>query len=104
VLFKFDPEEALEKSGLDYLLVSSHPPRAVKAGTTFSYPIVVKSKQGGVTFTLDSGPKGMAVSAAGVVTWDVPPDAAAGEQEVILTVRDKSGQDVFHTFSVRVEK
>jgi hypothetical protein len=103
VLFKFDPEEALEKSGLDYLLVTSRPPRAVKAGTTFSYPLAVKSKQGGVTFTLDSGPKGMAVSADGVVTWAVPPDAA-GQQDVILTVRDKAGQEVFHTFSVRVDK
>jgi hypothetical protein len=104
VLHKFDPDAALEKSGLDYLLVTSAAPREVKAGATFSYPLAVKSKQGGVTFKLDAGPKGMAVSAAGVVTWAVPATAAAGDQDVILTVRDKAGQEVFHTFAVRVVK
>jgi hypothetical protein len=104
VLHKFDPDAALEKSGQDYLIVTSSAPREVKLGATFSYPIKVKSKQGAVTFTLDSGPKGMAVSAAGVVTWAVPADAEGGDRDVILTVRDKSGQEVFHTFAVRVAR
>jgi hypothetical protein len=104
VLYPFDPDAALEKSGQDYLLVTSRPPREVTAGGTLTYPVVVKSKQGGVTVTLDAGPKGMAVSAAGVVTWRVPADAAEGAREVILTVRDGSGQEVFHTFTVRVTR
>ena len=29
---------------------------------------------------------------------------AAGEQDVILTVRDKSGQEAFHAFAVKVVK
>lgn len=57
----------------------------------------------GTTFKLESAPKGMAVDAAGVVTWAVPADAT-GDHDVILTVRDKSGQDVFHTFTVKLGK
>lgn len=104
VLYKFDADAALEQSGFDYLLVSSRPPKQVKAGTTFNYPIKVKSRQGGVKYSLDSGPMGMEVSAEGVVKWSVPNDVPAGNQEVILTVRDKSGQEVFHTFTIRVVK
>jgi hypothetical protein len=104
VLHKFDIDTALEKSGLDYLLVTSTAPREVKPGGTFSYPLVVKSKHGGLAFKLDSGPKGMAVSAAGVVTWVVPAATAAGDQDVILTVKDKAGQETFHTFAVKVVK
>jgi S1-C subfamily serine protease len=103
-LYKFDADAALEKSGQDYLLITSAAPREVKAGATFSYPIKVKSKQGGVTFQLDSGPKGMSVSADGALTWAVSAEAPPGDQEVILTVRDKAGEEVFHTFTLKVVK
>lgn len=102
VLHKFDPDAALAASGQDYLLVTSRPPAAVKAGETFTYPVVVKAKSPKVTYKLDAGPKGMEVSAAGVVTWRVPADAA-GDHEVILTI-SAGGQEVFHTFTVRVRK
>jgi S1-C subfamily serine protease len=102
VLHKFDADAALEKSGLEYLIITSQPPREVKAGATFTYPIKVKSKNAKVSYQLDSGPKGMTVSEAGVVTWAVPADAPAGAQDVILTVRDGSNQEVFHTFTLRI--
>lgn len=102
VLHKFDADAALEKSGLDYLVVTSQAPREVKAGSTFTYPIKVKAKSTKLTYQLDSGPKGMTVDAAGVVTWAVPGDATVGTQDVITTVRDGSGQEVFHTFTVKV--
>ncbi|MDB5313532.1 MAG: hypothetical protein JWO38_7734 [Gemmataceae bacterium] len=104
VLYKFDAEAALEKSGQDYLLVTSQPPREVKAGATFTYPVKVKAKQAKVTYKLDEGPKGMEVSAAGVVTWVMPAETAEGTRDVILTVKDGAGQEVFHTFTVRVVK
>ena len=104
VLYKFDAEAALATSGLDYLIVTSAAPREVRAGATFTYAIKVKSKHGGVTYKLDSGPKGMAVSADGVVTWEVPDDSPTGDQDVILSVRDKAGQDLFHTFTLKVVK
>src|SRR5205085_1402894 len=97
VLHKFDPDAALEKSGLDYLLVTSQPQTEVKAGATFSYPIKVKSKDKKVSYQLDSGPKGMEVSAEGVVTWAVPADTPAGNHDVILTVRAGANQEIFHT-------
>ncbi len=103
VLHKFDVDTALEKSGLDYLFVVSQVPRNTKPGAMFTYPLKVKSKSGGLTYKLDSGPKGMVVSADGVVTWAVPADAAASP-DVILTVKDKTGQEVFHTFAVQVVK
>jgi hypothetical protein len=104
VLHKFDANAALEKSGLDYLIVTSQPPAEVKAGTYFTYAIKVKAKDNKVRFQLDSGPKGMAVSAAGVVTWSVPAEASEEKHDVILTARTETGQEVFHTFTLRVLK
>ena len=104
VLIKFDPTAALEKSGLDYLIVTSQPPTEVKAGIQFTYPIQVKSKDKKVTFHLDNGPKGMTVSAEGVVTWPVPQEAPEAKNDVILTIRTESGQEMFHTFVVKVLK
>jgi hypothetical protein len=102
VYHKIDVDAALEKSGENYLLISSKPPRDIKAGKTLTYAIKVKSKQGGVTYKLDSGPNGMTVSDDVIVTWAVPADAV--DQDVILTIRDKSGQETFHTFTVKVVK
>jgi hypothetical protein len=104
VLHKFDADAALAKSGLDYLIVTSRPPAAVAAGATYTYSVAAKSNKGAVTVMLDSGPPGLAVSAAGVVTWAVPADAPAGDRDVILTVRDAGGREAFHTFTVRVTR
>jgi hypothetical protein len=104
VLHKFDADAALAKSGLDYLIVTSRPPATVAAGATFTYLVAAKSNTGGVTVRLDSGPPGMAASAAGVVTWVVPADAPAGDRDVILTVRDAGGREAFHTFTIRVTR
>ncbi|QJW93403.1 c-type cytochrome domain-containing protein [Frigoriglobus tundricola] len=103
VLHKFDADAALEKSGADYLIVTSRPPTEVKAGAVFTYPVKVKSRDKKVTYQLDSGPRGMTVSGAGVAEWTVPANAV-GTQDVILTVRTESGQEVFHTFTVKVVK
>jgi len=103
VMYEFDAEAALEKSDLKYLLVTSRPPSEVQAGKTLTYKLAVKSKSGGVMISLDSGPKGMTLSPEGTITWAVPADAT-GEQAVVLTVKDKSGEEVFHTFTLKVWK
>lgn len=95
---------AMEASGLDYLLVTSQPPRTAKAGELFEYPITVQSKQGKVTYGLSSGPKGMEVSPMGLVSWDVPEDVTATEEDIILTVKDASDREIFHTFKLRIVK
>jgi hypothetical protein len=38
----------------------------------------------------------------GKLTWDVPKGLAEQEADVILTVSDASGQEIFHTFKVAV--
>jgi hypothetical protein len=99
-LIRFDLEEALEKSGIDYLFVTSQPPPQFTPGQKFTYPVAVKSKKGGVKVKLESGPAGMNVSAAGLVSWAVPAAFADAEVDVLLTVSDASGQEIFHTFKV----
>ncbi len=102
ILYRFDPEAALEKSNLDYLVVTSQAPPAARAGQEYAYQLAVKSKKGGVKYRLDSGPKGMAIDAAGKLTWTPAADAPK-ENDVVVSVRDASGQEVAHSFRVGVE-
>jgi hypothetical protein len=104
VLHKFDVDAALEKSDVDYLFVASPPPPAARTGATFTYPLVVKAKQKGVTYKIESGPTGMAVSTDGVIQWNVPSDFKDASQVVILTIKDGKGQEIFHTLTVRIRK
>jgi S1-C subfamily serine protease len=102
VLRRFDVDEALAKSGVDYLLVTSDPPASARRGATYRYQMAVKSRKGGVECRLGSGPKGLQVSAAGLVTWEVPAGFRAAEAEVLISVTDASGQEAFHTFKIQV--
>src|SRR5262249_12497499 len=85
------------KAGIDYLFVTSQPPPQAARGQEYVYPIVVKSKKGGVQFALDAGPQGLKITEAGVVRWKVPADLPDGSHDVIVTVRDKTGQGSLHT-------
>src|SRR5262249_18322460 len=100
VLHRLDVDRLLDKSGIDYLFVTSRPPAAARKGQVFTYQLAVKSKKGGVTCKLDSGPEGMTVSKAGLVRWAVPADFKDKEVDVIVTVGDRSEQEVFHTFKL----
>ena len=95
---------ALAKSGIDYFLVTSRPPQVAKRGSDFSYAIKVKVKEEKVTYRLDSGPAGMTVSPAGAVEWAVPAEGKEAESEVILTLRNGAGREIFHTFTLRLVK
>jgi hypothetical protein len=103
LLYKFNPEQALEKSGTDYLFVVSEPPLQSTRGKNYTYQVVVKSKKGGIKYKLESGPMGMQVSPEGKVTWPVPSGLAEAEADVLLSVRDASGQEQFHSFKVAIE-
>jgi hypothetical protein len=100
LLRRVDVEEALEKSGKTYLLVTSEAPLTFQRGQVYRYPMTVKSKQGGVTYRLESGPPGMAVSEKGEVTWLVPAPFAEPEVSVIVSVADHDGNEQFHTFRI----
>jgi hypothetical protein len=101
ILHRFDPEAALEKSGVDFLVITSQAPPRVKPGGDYVYPMVVKSKKGGVKYKLEAGPQGMAVDNTGKVTWKAPNKEGAA-LDVIISVGDASGQEQLHTFKVAV--
>ena len=44
----------------------------------------------------------MAISQTGKLTWPVPADFAEQETDIIVTIRDKTGQECLHSFKVRV--
>lgn len=101
-LRRLNVDEALEASGVDYLVVNSQPPTTAEIGKAYSYAVKVKSKKGGVKFGLDSGPAEMKVAADGKVTWTVPQDLADEKVNVVLNVSDASGQSTYHTFAIEI--
>jgi hypothetical protein len=103
VLHRLNLDEALDKSEVDYLFVQSRAPQEAQAGQTWMYKPLVKSKRGSVKIQVASGPDEMKVAADGSVTWAVPKDAPAGPANVILSVSDASGQEVFQTFPLTVK-
>jgi hypothetical protein len=97
-LRKFDLQAELDKSGMDYLVVTSTSPSA-EPDKPYKYTLAVKSKKGDVKFKLNAGPEGMKVDADGTVSWTAPRDWKGGDS-VSLSVSDKSGQEVFHSFKL----
>jgi S1-C subfamily serine protease len=101
-LYRFDVDRLVAASRLDYLLVSSQPPTTARRGQTFTYPIRVLSRRGGVTYRLNAGPLGMQIGPDGKLSWVVPADFADKDVSVIVTIRDAGGQERFHTFFLTV--
>jgi hypothetical protein len=102
VLRRFVVTDALDKAGIDYLFVASTPPRVALKGQPYTYQPDVKSKRGGVKVSLDSGPEGMTIDGSGSLHWNVPDSFAGASAGVILSVKDASGQEIYHTFNVAV--
>ena len=94
--------EALQKAGIDYLFVDSTPPAVVAPGTLVSYQVEVKSRRGGVRFSMESAPPGATLSPSGKFSWRVPAETTNARETVIITIRDASGQEIFHTFTLRI--
>jgi hypothetical protein len=101
-LYKIDLEQALAKSDIDYLYVSSNPPPVALKGSTYTYAMTVKSKKGGAKVKLESGPAGMKVGSDLKLSWPVPADFDQADVNVLLTVSDATGQEIFHSFRVAV--
>jgi hypothetical protein len=83
VLRRFDAEAELEKSGLNYLVVTSRPVEEVTPGKEYSYQIAARAKQGKPPFRVETGPKGLGESNDGLVKWTppavvLPPTARSG--------------------------
>ena len=102
VLHRLDVDAVLEKSGVDYLFVTSEAPNSARKGETNIYQLVVKSRKGGVKYRVESGPAGMTVSESGKVNWQVPAGYTEPDATAILVITDAAGQERFHTFTVAV--
>ena len=101
ILRRFDLGAALDATGVDYLFVTSSPPRSAERGAAWRYPVEVRSRRGGVKYELTAAPDGMAVSPSGELKWDVPAGFNGTEAPVVLLIRDASGREVYHSFKVR---
>ena len=91
----------LDEKGIDYLYVTSVAPLG-RVSTPYRYRLEAASKAGNVKFTLQSGPKGLAVGGDGDVTWNAP--SRPVDETVIVSLKAASGQEAFHTFRVVITK
>ncbi len=94
--------ELLKRSSVDYLFVESTPPRMATKGNKFDYQIKARAHRGGLKFELSSGPDGMTISKEGRLTWNVPTEFEDDEVTPVVTIKDDSGAEIFHTFSMRL--
>lgn len=104
VLRRFDLDEILDKSGVDYLYVTSDPPAGVARGSQFDYTINVRSKKGSVTFKLEYGPPGMKLASDGRLTWSVPANNQDKDVDVLVSIGDASDQEIFHSFKLAINE
>jgi len=93
----------LDAADVDYLFVASLPPRRVAPGATYRYPMRVLSRRGHVECKLVSGPEGMTLDKDLALTWTPGAKPREAETGVIIAIRDASGQEFFHTFTIEVE-
>jgi hypothetical protein len=101
VLHKLDVDAVLEKSGLDYLFVTSKAPRYALAGKTLEYQVLARSRSG-ISFKLESGPKKMTITSGGRVVWQVEAGQAGTEVDALISIQNDAGQEFFHPFTVKV--
>ncbi len=99
VLHYLDLEKELSESGIDFLYVASRAPNVIKSGGVYKYQIEAKSKNGDLEYEVVAGPSGMKVNNEGLVTWRTP-RRVSEEHEVIVSIKDASGQETTHTFTV----
>ncbi|MBA4016988.1 MAG: hypothetical protein C0483_07375 [Pirellula sp.] len=103
IFHRFVLDEALAKLPTNYLFVASAPPSEVRPSTQLRYQVEVKSRQGGVKYTLAGGPAGARISPTGLVTWNVSA-SVTGKHPFAVHIRDESGAETAHIFTVQVEK
>jgi hypothetical protein len=97
-IYRVKLDEELAKTPIDYMFVDSSAPKTVGPGKKFEYRVVGKTKQGTPTYTLTTAPKGMTLAPDGTLNWDSSTAAAGSTQEVAVTVKSPSGQELVHRF------
>jgi hypothetical protein len=94
VAHKFDPVAMHDKSGIKTPALLTPPPRRAKAGEPFTYQFKVRSRAGGVKYTLDKGPDGMKLSDDGILDWAPPAELAGQRIAVVVVITDNSGESL----------
>ena len=103
VLRRLDLEESLGRLGVAYLIGSSPSRVEAKAGKPLAYQATARSKAGGLAWSLESGPDGLAIAPDGRLTWPSPRPAEGGRAvPVVLSVADAAGQQAFHRIQILV--
>jgi hypothetical protein len=103
MLRTLDLERAIASSEKPILVVTSASELSVRPSQNVAHQVEARSSKGGVRFELTSGPPGLTVSPAGELNWRVPLDRERKEYEVILTISDSSGRQLFHTIRIKVQ-
>jgi hypothetical protein len=80
-------------------IITSTPGLTATAGTEYTYTVTATDADGDALTYSVAGPSGMAISAAGVITWT---PAAAGSNAVIVTVSDAT-DSVIQSFTIVVD-
>lgn len=102
-LRRLDLEASLGRLGVNYLIGSSPARIEARAGKPLNYRATARSKVGGLTWSLESGPDGLTVASDGRVTWPSPKAAEGGlDVPVVLNVADASGNQSFHRIQIHV--
>ena len=91
-VYRCDPDQWLEESGVDYLFVESDPIQVAVGKEPLRYPIRVRSKRGGVEFHLVEGPSGMTLSPDGELYRDPKGSARDAIPQISVRISDASGQ------------
>ncbi len=102
VLHRFDAEKAIADSGVDFLFVSSSPPKSAQTGKAFSYQVSARSRAGKIAYRLELAPTGMTVNESGNILWQVPADFSESQVRVVLIVKDGSNKESTHAFSLQI--
>lgn len=98
VLQPFDVTRELGNAQQDAFFLLSTAASEFRAGKTWTYNCRVLSTRGAVRFRLSEGPKGMSVSADGVVKWKVPSKFAEPKVLVRISIMDPSGETIRDAF------
>jgi hypothetical protein len=84
---------------LSVVAITSTPPTAAATGNPYSYQMVVTGNS--LTYTLDTAPAGMTVSATGLVTW-TPVAGQQGSNPVTVRATTTGASYVTQSFSIIV--
>jgi predicted Zn finger-like uncharacterized protein len=102
VIHRLDVDDLLQKSGVDYLFVTSRPKLTATRGEEYAYKLAVKSKHGGLSYKLLESPDGMRINEVGQLKWTVPNGLGNGEHRVVISVRDAKNLEILHAYKIGV--